>query len=127
MLNKLGIALAVPIFLSKRRTQGKVSSHILRMLGPSSVAIVALLSAGIIDTIYLGHLTNPNIPDMGVLALAAVGFAYPLTFVGNSANIGLGAGTLSAVSRAIGQGDMCDVCCDFDHVSASAECYGYDE
>jgi len=87
-------------------TQGKVSSHILRMLGPSSVAIVALLSAGIIDTIYLGHLTNPNIPDMGVLALAAVGFAYPLTFVGNSANIGLGAGTLSAVSRAIGQGDM---------------------
>ena len=87
-------------------TQGKVSSHILRMLGPSSLAIVALLSAGIIDTIYLGHLTNPDIPNMGVLALAAVGFAYPLTFIGNSANIGLGAGTLSAVSRAIGRKDI---------------------
>ena len=76
------------------------------MLGPSSLAIVALLSAGIIDTIYLGHLTNPDIPNMGVLALAAVGFAYPLTFIGNSANIGLGAGTLSAVSRAIGRKDI---------------------
>jgi len=38
--------------------------------------------------------------------LAALGFAFPLTFLGNSANIGLGAGTLSAVSRALGQGDI---------------------
>jgi len=81
-------------------TQGKISAHVLRMLGPSTVAIIALMSAGVIDTIYLGRLTDPDIPNLGVLALAAVGFAYPLTFIGNSANIGLGAGTLSAVSRA---------------------------
>ena len=39
------------------------------------------------------------------MALAALGFAFPLTFIGNSANIGLGAGTMSAVSRALGQGE----------------------
>lgn len=86
-------------------TQGPIVRHVLRMLGPFSIAVIALLSAGIVDTIYLGRLTSDTIPNLGVLALAAIGFAYPLTFLGNSANIGLGAGTLSAVSRAIGQGD----------------------
>ncbi len=78
--------------------EGKVSGHVNRMLAPFTVAIIALLSAGIIDTIYLGR--------VGVSALAAVGFCAPLTFIGNSANIGLGAGTMSAVSRAMGQGDV---------------------
>lgn len=87
-------------------TEGKVSRHVLRMLGPFSIAIIALLSAGIVDTIYLGRLTSETVPDIGVMALAAVGFAYPLTFLGNSANIGLGAGTMSAISRAIGEKDF---------------------
>ncbi len=75
------------------------------MLGPFSLALIALLSAGIIDTIYLARLSSPDNPNLGIMALAAMGFAYPLTFLGNSANIGLGAGTLSAVSRALGQND----------------------
>lgn len=87
-------------------TQGNLIRHIIRILGPSSVAMFALLSGGLIDTFYLGRLTDPNIPNYGVLALAALGFGFPLTLLGNSANIGLGAGTLSAVSRAIGQGDQ---------------------
>ncbi len=86
-------------------TEGKVSSHVLRMLGPFSIAIIALISTGIVDTIYLGRLTDVARPNLGVMALAAVGFAFPLTFLGNSANIGLGAGTMSAMSRALGQGD----------------------
>lgn len=86
-------------------TEGKVSSHVLRMLGPFSIAIIALISTGIVDTIYLGRLTDAARPNLGVMALAAVGFAFPLTFLGNSANIGLGAGTMSAMSRALGQGD----------------------
>mgnify|MGYP000557243637 CR=1 FL=1 len=86
-------------------TQGSLVRHILRLLGPSSVAMFALLSGGLIDTFYLGRLSDPNIPNLGVLALAAIGFGFPLTLCGNSANIGLGAGTLSAVSRAIGQGE----------------------
>lgn len=79
-------------------TQGRVSHHVLRMLGPFTLALLALLSAGIIDTIYLGRI--------GVEALAAIGYCAPLTFIGNSANIGLGAGTMSAVSRALGEGDV---------------------
>ena len=39
------------------------------------------------------------------MALAALGFAFPILFIGNSVNIGLGAGTMSAVSRALGQDD----------------------
>lgn len=87
-------------------TKGPVNRHVLRMLGPFSLAVIALISTGIVDTIYLGRLTDPLRPNIGVLALAAMGFAYPLTFLGNSANIGLGAGTMSAVSRAYGQGDL---------------------
>jgi len=87
-------------------TEGKVSGHVLRMLGPFSIAVIAMISTGIVDTIYLGRLTDELRPNLGVMALAAIGFAFPLTFLGNSANIGLGAGTLSAVSRALGQGDI---------------------
>ena len=86
-------------------TEGPVQGHIFRMLGPFAIAVIALLSAGIVDTIYLGNLTSADgDPALGVLALAAVGFAYPLTFLGNSVNIGLGAGTMSALSCAIGGG-----------------------
>ncbi len=88
-------------------TQGSIEGHVLRMLLPFAIAVMALLSAGIVDTIYLGNLTGPDGgPELGTLALAAVGFAYPLTFLGNSVNIGLGAGTMSALSRAIGGGDI---------------------
>ena len=74
-------------------------------MGPFSLAVLALISTGIVDTIYLGRLTDPLRPNLAILALAALTFAFPLTFIGNSANIGLGAGTMSAVSRALGQGD----------------------
>jgi putative MATE family efflux protein len=75
------------------------------MLGPFSIAVIALISTGIVDTIYLGRLTDAARPNLAIMALAALGFAFPLTFIGNSANIGLGAGTMSAVSRALGEGN----------------------
>jgi putative MATE family efflux protein len=85
--------------------EGSISKHVLRMLGPFSIAVIALISTGIVDTIYLGRLTDPARPDLAIMALAALTIGFPLTFMGNSANIGLGAGTMSAVSRALGQGD----------------------
>lgn len=85
--------------------EGSIPGHVLRMLGPFSLAVLALISTGIVDTIYLGRLTDPARPDLAILALAALTYAWPLTFIGNSANIGLGAGTMSAVSRALGQGN----------------------
>jgi len=86
-------------------TQGSLLRHILRLLGPNSIAMVALMSGGLVDTIFLGRLTHPDVSNFGVLALAALGFAYPLTLLGHSASTGLANGALSAVSRAIGQGD----------------------
>ncbi|WP_427452277.1 MATE family efflux transporter [Litorimonas sp. WD9-15] len=76
------------------------------MLGPFSIAVIALISTGIVDTIYLGRLEDPNDPNVARAVLAALGIAFPISFIGNSANIGLGAGTMSAVSRALGQGDI---------------------
>lgn len=75
------------------------------MLGPFSIAVIAMISTGIVDTIYLGRLKDPLRPDLAIMALAAIGIAFPINFFGNSANIGLGAGTMSAVSRALGQDD----------------------
>jgi len=75
------------------------------MLGPFSIAVIALISTGIVDTIYLGRLSDPDRPRLAIMALAALGFAFPISFFGTSVNIGLGAGTMSAVSRALGQGD----------------------
>lgn len=76
-------------------TQGSIPRHILRMLGPFWLAIIAMMSAGVVDTIYLGRLSTE--------ALAAVGFCFPTVLLGNSVNIGLGAGTLSAISRDLGK------------------------
>ncbi len=85
--------------------EGSVIGHVFRMLGPFSIAVIALISTGIVDTLYLARLTDPARPNLAIMALAALGFAFPLTFIGNSANIGLGAGTMSAVSRALGEGE----------------------
>lgn len=86
-------------------TQGSVQGHILRMLGPFSLAVIALISTGLVDSFFLGNLGGEDNPQAGTFALAALGIAFPLTFMGNSANIGLGAGTSSAISRALGQGE----------------------
>ncbi len=75
------------------------------MLGPFAIAVIALLSANFIDMMYLGRLTSDSVANLGVIATAAIAVAGPLTFLGNSANIGLGAGTMSAISRAIGEND----------------------
>lgn len=76
-------------------TTGSVPQHLRRMLFPFWLAILALMSAGVVDTIYLGRLSTD--------ALAAIGFCFPIVFLGNSINIGLGAGTLSAISRDMGR------------------------
>lgn len=85
-------------------TQGPIQGHILRMLGPFSLAVIALISTGLVDSFFLGNLGGEENPKAGTIALAALGIAFPLTFIGNSANIGLGAGTMSAISRALGEG-----------------------
>ena len=78
----------------------------LRMLGPFSIGVIALISTNLVDLFFLARLTDPDNPALAQMVIAAIGMALPISFFANSANIGLGAGTMSAVSRALGQGDF---------------------
>ncbi len=79
-------------------TQGSVFHHLLRLLIPFSFALFAMMSAGLVDSLYIGHL--------GKEPLAAMGFVLPLMFLVQSVSIGLGAGASSVVSRAAGEKDQ---------------------
>ena len=76
------------------------------MLGPFSIGVIALISTNLVDLFFLARLTDPDNPALAQMVIAAIGMALPISFFANSANIGLGAGTMSAVSRALGQGDF---------------------
>ena len=78
-------------------TQGPVFGHILRLLVPMSFGIVSMMLVGIIDSYWVGSL--------GEAQQAAVQMSFPAMMLVMSVSIGLGAGAVSAVSRAAGQKD----------------------
>ncbi len=59
--------------------------------------ILALVAFNLVDTFFVGQL--------GTKELAALGFTFPVVLMINSLALGLGIGTASVVSRAIGEGD----------------------
>ncbi len=71
--------------------------HLIRLGIPMTIGIVAVMSAGVVDTYYVSRL--------GTVPLAAISFCVPVLFVLQSISIGLGAGASSVVSRAAGEGD----------------------
>ena len=64
---------------------------------PTVLGIVFILAVNLIDTYFVGQL--------GTNELAAMGFTFPVATLVTSIGFGLGAGTTSAVSRALGSGD----------------------
>ncbi|XBQ15570.1 MAG: MATE family efflux transporter [Oceanicaulis sp.] len=78
-------------------TQGDVFGHIVRMVAPMSLGIVAMMLVGVIDSYWVGKL--------GTAQQAAVQFVFPVTMLVMSVAIGLGAGAVSVVARAAGRGD----------------------
>jgi len=78
-------------------TEGPVFGHILRMIMPMSFGILAMMLVGIVDTYWVGTL--------GTAEQAAVQMSFPVTMLVMSVSIGLGAGAVSAVSRAAGRKD----------------------
>lgn len=78
-------------------TQGSVHYQLIRLAGPLVFGIIALISVGIVDAYLLGQL--------GTAELAAISFAFPVSFAITSLAIGLSAGTGSVLSRAIGRKD----------------------
>lgn len=82
-------------------TEGPVFGHILRMIMPMSFGILAMMLVGIIDTYWVGTL--------GTAQQAAVQMSFPVTMLVMSVSIGLGAGAVSAVSRAAGRKDAASI------------------
>lgn len=78
-------------------TQGPVGRHLIDMTVPVLFGITTLMAQSFIDTYFLGM--------VGVRALAAYSFGFPILMIVTSVAIGLGAGTSSVVARAIGAGD----------------------
>ena len=67
------------------------------MIMPMSFGILAMMLVGIVDTYWVGTL--------GTAEQAAVQMSFPVTMLVMSVSIGLGAGAVSAVSRAAGRKD----------------------
>ena len=65
------------------------------------VGIIAMQAFNLIDTFFIGQL--------GANELAAMGFTFPVVLVINSLTLGLGIGTSSVISRAIGEGNSAKV------------------
>lgn len=83
---------------SRDLTQGPVFGHILRMAGPMSAGIVAMMLVGVVDAYWVGKL--------GTAEQAAVQFVFPVSMLVLSVAIGLGSGAVSVVARAAGRGDQ---------------------
>jgi putative MATE family efflux protein len=62
-----------------------------------TVGLLAVIGFNLADTYFVARL--------GTRPLAAMGFTFPVTMLVTSLTIGLGTGTSSALSRAIGQGE----------------------
>ena len=80
---------------------GPVGRRLPGPAAPMTPGILAAMSVALVDACFLGRL--------GTEELAAISFIFPVVFTVTGLSIGLGAGTASVVSRAIGEGDRGEV------------------
>ena len=78
-------------------TTGSVPGRLYQMSWPMVVGIAATMSVPLADAYFLGQL--------GTRELAAISYTAPVVLTLMSLAIGLGSGTASVVSRAVGEGD----------------------
>lgn len=83
--------------LTATLTEGSVAAQLRVLAVPMVWGLLATMSFNVVDTFYVAQLGNRP--------LAAMSFTFPVILVITSLGIGLGAGTSSAISRAIGEGD----------------------
>jgi putative MATE family efflux protein len=76
---------------------GDPGRALLSLAVPTLLGIIFILAVNLIDTYFVGQL--------GTDELAAMGFTFPVATLVTSVGFGLGVGTTSAVSRALGAGD----------------------
>ncbi len=78
-------------------TEGNITKLLIRLTLPMMAGMVSMIIFNLVDTFYIGQL--------GKNELAAMSFTFPVVMVVQSIALGLGMGTASVVSRAIGRGD----------------------
>ncbi|MFP4431205.1 MAG: MATE family efflux transporter [Spirochaetaceae bacterium] len=79
---------------SRRVLEGHPGRVLLSMALPMMLGVFGMVAFNLADTYFVGRL--------GTLPLAALSFTFPVVFVIASISMGLGIGTSSVVSRAIG-------------------------
>ena len=78
-------------------TKGPPSKAIISMMAPMVIGLIVIIGNGLVDAYFIGQL--------GYAQLAAVSYAFPVWFVLGGIVMGLGVGTSSLASRAIGSGN----------------------
>ena len=78
-------------------TVGPEYQHLLRLTGFMLLGFVAVMSANLIETLYIGN--------VGTQELAALGFTFPVVMGLQGLMRGLGIGASSVVARCIGSGE----------------------
>ncbi len=78
-------------------TVGPEYQHLLRLTGFMLLGFVAVMSANLIETLYIGN--------VGTQELAALGFTFPVVMGLQGMMMGLGIGASSVVARSIGSGE----------------------
>ncbi|MDC7219120.1 MAG: MATE family efflux transporter [Spirochaetales bacterium] len=73
---------------------GPLSKTIIRLTIPSIVGMLGLMIFNVVDTYFVGRL--------GALELAAISFTFPVVMVINSLVFGIGVGSMTLFSRAVG-------------------------
>ncbi len=77
---------------------GSIAGHLVKQTAPTVVGVAAIMSVGLIDAYFVGHLGKDE--------LAAISFVFPVTTALASLGVGVIAGVSSVVSRALGAGDL---------------------
>ena len=78
-------------------TEGAISGHLFRLSGVMIIGFIAWTLGGLIEIFYLGM--------VGLDALAAITFAFPLTMSLTAFIRGIGVGASSIIARALGESD----------------------
>jgi len=79
-------------------TSGPVSSAILSMMAPMVIGLIVLITNSLVDAYFVSQL--------GSAPLAAVSYAFPVSFIVGAIAMGLGTGTASLASRLFGAGNQ---------------------
>ena len=79
-------------------TSGPVSSAILSMMAPMVIGLMVIITNSLVDAYFVSQL--------GSAPLAAVSYAFPVSFIVGAIAMGLGTGTASLASRLFGAGNQ---------------------